>query len=79
MGFFANIREKVSSAAERAAEKRRFLALVDDETLPLRRKGYLEEKKRLAAEEGRKLARKEIKKEPTRDEFNLNIGGKNGK
>ena len=79
MGWFSNIRERVSTFAERQAEKRQFLDLVDKETLPLRRKGYLEEKKRLAVEEGRKLARKTIKKEPSRDDFGLNLGGKHGK
>ena len=80
MGIWDKFRERISSYAERQADKRRFLKLVDEETLPIRRQAYLEQKKKQAIEEGKRLAKKELKKEePTREEFKLNIGGKHGK
>ena len=56
MGVINNIKNKIRETKEKMKEKARFRKLVEQETLPIRRKAYLEKKKRMAIEEGKKLA-----------------------
>ena len=55
-----NIKEKIQDFAEDRREKARFRKLVSEETLPIRRASYLQQKKLQAVEEGQKIAKKEM-------------------
>ena len=74
MGFLDNIKEKVQNWKEVQEEKREFQKLVEQETLPIRRAAYLEQKKRQAIEEGREIAKKEKKIQEKKEKENFGIG-----
>jgi len=73
MSFLSGIIEKFKNWKAKQEERARFQKLVDKETLPIKREGYLKEKKKQAIEEGKMIAKKELqkKKEPKRSEFGL--------
>lgn len=56
------IKNRVSEIQRENAERKAFKKLVDKETLPLRRKGYLMEKIKLAVDEGKLIAQQELAK-----------------
>ena len=62
MSFFSNIKEQVKAKIEQGKDTKEFMELVDQETKPIRRAAYLEQKKRDAIEEGRLIAIKENQK-----------------
>jgi len=78
MSFFSNIKEQVKAKIEQGKDTKEFMNLVDQETKPIRRAAYLEQKKRDAIEEGVAIARKEkekklqIQKKP--EDFGISAG-----
>jgi len=62
MSLIDSIKEKVNSWKAEQQERKAFQKLVEQETKPLRRAGYLEEKKRTAIEEGKLIAQRELEK-----------------
>lgn len=60
MGIFTGLKEKFDDLMKKKMESMKFKKAVEDEILPIRRKAYLEEKKKTAVEEGKIIARKEF-------------------
>jgi len=74
MKLLDNLKEKIKEIKEKNEERRKFKKLVEEEILPLRRAGYLEQKRKQAIEEGKEIAKKElIKKQEniTRNYFGI--------
>jgi len=78
MSFFSNIKDAVKSKVAEKLESKEFLNLVDQETKPIRRKAYLEQKMRDAIKEGQAIAAKEmvkkIQKEKKPEDFGIGQG-----
>jgi hypothetical protein len=70
MGIITWIKEKIRTNQER----KEFLKVVEEETKPIRRKGYLLQKKADALREGMELAKEEAlkKKKKTSTDFGIN-------
>ena len=71
MRLWDNLKDRVREMKEKQLEKRDFQRLVSQETLPIRRQGYLEQKKRQAIEEGRMIAQKELQKQLSTEDILL--------
>lgn len=82
MGVWENIKRAVAEKAEENAERKRFRKYVEQQTLPIKRQAYLEERLKQAALEGKQIASQELvkKQEPRANEFNLptNLGKHEG-
>ncbi len=80
MSWFSNIMDSVYAKVAAKKESKDFQVLVDRETLPVRRKAYLEQKKRIAVDEGRMLAKRDSEKtynqnqKKTEDDFGIMKG-----
>ena len=62
MNFFSNIIDSVKAKTAELQEKKEFLMLVEEETKPIRRAAYLEQKKADAINEGKMIAKKDMEK-----------------
>ena len=62
MGFIDKIKEKVAEMTRARAEKAEFKKYAEQQTLPLRRQGYLQERMKQAVEEGKLIAKAEFEK-----------------
>jgi len=62
MSLIESIKERVSDAMKKNKERAEFKKLVDQQTLPIRRKAYLMEKMKTAFEEGKMIAQQELAK-----------------
>ena len=72
MSFLDNIKDKMGEWKQKREESAEFKRYVDEETKPIRRAAYLEERKKQALEEGKIIAKKEFTKlnpsgEPKKD------------
>lgn len=52
MNFFSNIKDSIKRKSEDAKDRREFLDLVEEQTKPIRRRAYLEQRKKDAINEG---------------------------
>jgi len=75
MNFFSSIQDSIRRKSEENRERKEFLKLVDEETLPIKRKAYLEEMKKHAYNEGKEKAKKDmearLQKTKTRSDFGI--------
>jgi len=62
MNFFTKIRECIKEKTADLLEKKQFLQMVENETKPIRRAAYLEQKRKDAVAEGFNIAKKETEK-----------------
>ena len=78
MNFFRNFKENVNKKVAEMQESKEFLSLVAEQTKPIRRKAYLEQKMRDAIKEGAALAAKDtekkIQKEKKPEDFGIGNG-----
>ena len=74
--MFEKIKDKVRARLAVIREKADFLRAVDDEVKPIRRAGYLAQKKKNAFAEGQALAKKELgKAQATENKKSINEFG----
>jgi hypothetical protein len=62
MNFFTSIIDSVKEKTAVMQERKKFLTMVEDQSKPIRRAAYLEQKKIDAINEGKELAKKETEK-----------------
>jgi len=67
MGIIDNIKNKFNEMAERNKETKEFKKAVEAEILPIKRAGYLAQKKGQAYEEGKLIAKKELEKKQVQE------------